>query len=218
MCSKFSCLRFSSIHGPMNGLEYIKKSLESSAQSLNVILYISFTKYKFVYWLIPKLCAHRLIFSLWYISHEYPFSSKAFFIFIACSLFERRRSAVQLLFVSIFLKWQLSFLYCISIGTHSLPVLWATRCKKRVTWKINIEKSEVLRPVSLTVFALAVQIRQKFRLALKSRFTKQSLKRFCTCHDSCAVVVCTKYCSDLIASNGIASRCFHRIRIAIKKC
>ena len=42
--------------------------------------------------------------------------------------------------------------------------------------------------------------------------------KFCTWHDSCAVVACAKMCSDLMASNGItARRSFHRIWIAGKK-
>ena len=42
--------------------------------------------------------------------------------------------------------------------------------------------------------------------------------KFCTWHDSCAVVACGKICRDLMASNGItARRSFHRIWIAGKK-
>ena len=39
--------------------------------------------------------------------------------------------------------------------------------------------------------------------------------KFCTWHDSCAVVACAKICCDLMASNGVmARRSFHRIWIA----
>ena len=42
--------------------------------------------------------------------------------------------------------------------------------------------------------------------------------KFCTWHDSCAVVACAKICCDLIASSGItARRSFHQIWIAGKK-
>ena len=42
--------------------------------------------------------------------------------------------------------------------------------------------------------------------------------KYCTWHDSCAVVACAKLCCDLIASNGIPARwSFHRIWIAGKK-
>ena len=42
--------------------------------------------------------------------------------------------------------------------------------------------------------------------------------KFCTWHDSCAVVACATICCDLMASNGVmARRSFHRIRIAGKK-
>ena len=42
--------------------------------------------------------------------------------------------------------------------------------------------------------------------------------KFCTWHDSCAAVVCTKNCCNLMASNGItARRSFHRIWNAGKK-
>ena len=42
--------------------------------------------------------------------------------------------------------------------------------------------------------------------------------KFCTWHDSCAVVACAKICCDLMASDGItARRSFHRIWIAGKK-
>ena len=42
--------------------------------------------------------------------------------------------------------------------------------------------------------------------------------KFCTWHDSCAVVACAKICRDLMASNGTtARRSFHRIWITGKK-
>ena len=42
--------------------------------------------------------------------------------------------------------------------------------------------------------------------------------KFCTWHDSCAVVACAKICCDLMASNRItARRSLHRICIAGKK-
>ena len=42
--------------------------------------------------------------------------------------------------------------------------------------------------------------------------------KFCTWHDSCAVVACTKICCDLMASNGImARRSLYLIWIAGKK-
>ena len=42
--------------------------------------------------------------------------------------------------------------------------------------------------------------------------------KFCTWHDSCAVVACAKICCDLMASKGITARWgFHRIWIAGKK-
>ena len=42
--------------------------------------------------------------------------------------------------------------------------------------------------------------------------------KFCTWHDSCAVVACAKICCDPMASNRVmARRSFHRIWIAGKK-
>ena len=42
-------------------------------------------------------------------------------------------------------------------------------------------------------------------------------RKFCTWHDSTAVVACAKICCDLVASNGIMARLsFHRIWIADK--
>ena len=42
--------------------------------------------------------------------------------------------------------------------------------------------------------------------------------KFCTWHDSCAVVACAKICCDLMTSNGVMARqSFHRIWIAGKK-
>ena len=41
--------------------------------------------------------------------------------------------------------------------------------------------------------------------------------KFCTWHDSCAVVACAKICCDLIASNVITRWSFHRIWNAGKK-
>ena len=41
--------------------------------------------------------------------------------------------------------------------------------------------------------------------------------KFCTCHDSCAVVPCAKFCCDLVTSDWITERrSFHRIWIVSK--
>ena len=67
-------------------------------------------------------------------------------------------------------------------------------------------------------FSIAIQIRWQFRFTLTSILIQWSLQKFCTWHDSCAVVTCAKYCCDLMASNRVmARRGFHRIWIAGKK-
>ena len=72
-------------------------------------------------------------------------------------------------------------------------------------------------PVSLTVFPSQFKFDgNSFHSHLNSN-TVIAIK-YCSWHDSCAVVACAKICCDLIASNGItARRSFHRIWIAGKK-
>ena len=65
-------------------------------------------------------------------------------------------------------------------------------------------------------FSIAIQIRLKFRFTFDPNTVIAT--KFCTWHDSCAVVACAKICCDLFASSGItARRSFHRIWIAGKK-
>ena len=69
-----------------------------------------------------------------------------------------------------------------------------------------------LGPVSLTFF----QSQFKFDGSFVS-LSPVIARKFCTWHDSCAVVACAKICCDLVASNGIMARLsFHRIWIADK--
>ena len=67
-------------------------------------------------------------------------------------------------------------------------------------------------------FSIAIQIRWKnsFHSHLDSNTVIAT--KFCTWHDSCAVVACAKICCDLMASNGVMARqSFHRIWIVGKK-
>ena len=67
-------------------------------------------------------------------------------------------------------------------------------------------------------FSIAIQIRWKLRFTLISILIRVIATKFCTWHDSCAVVTCANTYCDLVASNGItARRSFHRIWIASKK-
>ena len=72
-------------------------------------------------------------------------------------------------------------------------------------------------PVSLTVFH---RNSNSMEISFHSHLDSNTaiVTKFCTWHDSCAVVSCAKICCDLMVSNGItARRSFHRIRIAGKK-
>ena len=82
-------------------------------------------------------------------------------------------------------------------------------CEKPVTWPgARFTNS----------FSIAIQIRWKFCFTLTSILIAWWLSKFCTWHDSCAVVACAKICCDLMASNGITiRRSFHRIWTAGKK-
>ena len=67
-------------------------------------------------------------------------------------------------------------------------------------------------------FSIAIQIIWKFHFHSHLDSNTVITAKFCTWHDSCAVVTCAKICCGLIASNGItARRSFHRIWIAGKK-
>ena len=67
-------------------------------------------------------------------------------------------------------------------------------------------------------FLPAIQIRWKLRLALIPLLAIRSQQIFCTCHDSTAVMPCTKFCSDnCIGIEMRAKRNFHQIWIAMEK-
>ena len=74
-----------------------------------------------------------------------------------------------------------------------------------------------LGPVSPTIFPSQFKfVGNSFHSHLDSNTVIAT--KFCTWHDSCAVVACAKICCDLMASNGVmARRSFHRIWIVGKK-
>ena len=57
-------------------------------------------------------------------------------------------------------------------------------------------------PRFTNVISIAIQMRWKFRFTLPSILILITTK-FCTWHDSCAVVACAKLCCNLMASNEI---------------
>ena len=74
-------------------------------------------------------------------------------------------------------------------------------------------------PVSLMFFfSIAIQIWWKYSFHSHLDSYAVIATKFCTWHDSYAVVACAKNCCDLMASNGITRRqSFHWIWIAGKK-
>ena len=67
-------------------------------------------------------------------------------------------------------------------------------------------------------FLPAIQIRWKLKPSCNSVAGHQIATNFCTCHDSTAVVPCTKFCSDhCIRIEMRVKRNFHRIWIAMEK-
>ena len=73
-------------------------------------------------------------------------------------------------------------------------------------------------PVSLTVFPSQFKFDGNF-VSLSPRFQHSGrYTKFCTWHDTCAVLACAKFFYHLMASNGVmARRSFHRIWMAGKK-
>ena len=68
-----------------------------------------------------------------------------------------------------------------------------------------------------TDFSIVIQIQLKFHYALIQVVMQWSLWNFCTWHDSCAVVVCKKFCTDMIPYNGVTLKPnFHRICITME--
>ena len=64
-------------------------------------------------------------------------------------------------------------------------------------------------PVSLNDYFLIIQ--NKLRFILHPDWNEMNLTiptKFCTCHDSIAVVTCAKFCSYLKLRNGIIMKCF----------
>ena len=60
-------------------------------------------------------------------------------------------------------------------------------------------------------------IKMKILLCCNPDFIEVIAAKFCTCHDSCAVMACAKICSDLINKNWITTKwIFNRIWIANK--
>ena len=63
-----------------------------------------------------------------------------------------------------------------------------------------------------------IQIRWKPHSALIHVVVQWPLWKFCTWHDSCAVVACRKFCSDIKPYNGVTVKpTFHRILITMEK-
>ena len=84
-------------------------------------------------------------------------------------------------------------------------------------WRISQDLVALHCPVSLTVFPSQFKFDGNlFHSHIDSNTVIAT--KFCTWHDSCAVVACATLCCDLMASNGVmARRSFHRIWIAGKK-
>ena len=66
-------------------------------------------------------------------------------------------------------------------------------------------------------FSIVNRNRGKFHSALNPSCSEVIAIRFCTWHDSCAVVACEKLCNDMIPINGfILESIFHRIWMTTK--
>ena len=57
--------------------------------------------------------------------------------------------------------------------------------------------------ISQTIFFIVIEIRWKFIFCSNPIGRKVIDKKFCTWHDSCAVVTCAKFCSDMVTYNRV---------------
>ena len=74
-------------------------------------------------------------------------------------------------------------------------------------------------PFHLTTFPIAIQIQRKKSICSHSKSNLLVTTIFSTCHHSCAVVACAKYCSDWMDRNGIITkRIFCWIWVMVQKC
>ena len=67
-------------------------------------------------------------------------------------------------------------------------------------------------------FSIVIQIRLEISLWSHPCCSEVIAMKFCTWHNSCAVMACAKFCSDMISYNGGTLKpIFHRIWITIEK-
>ena len=65
-------------------------------------------------------------------------------------------------------------------------------------------------------FSIVIQIRWEFHSAPSC--TELIAVKFCTWHDSCTVMACAKFCSDIIPYNGVTLKpMFYQIWITMEK-
>ena len=96
-------------------------------------------------------------------------------------------------------------------GNHIVKIRWSYDCL------IFTKGFLKLGPVSLTIFARNSNSMESLPCC-NSVIAHQIATNFCTCHDSTAVVTCTKFCGDhCIRIEVKANRNSHRIWIAMEK-
>ena len=71
----------------------------------------------------------------------------------------------------------------------------------------------ILKPITQTFFSIVIQIWWK-----TCHFGRQIVTKFCTCHDSTAVLACAKFCNDYVVKiKARAKWTFHWILIVMEK-
>ena len=83
---------------------------------------------------------------------------------------------------------------------QTVAVVWLGLINSKSGFAFQGQKGHIQGPIPLMIFTIIMPIQWKFHYAVISNVIATN---FCTCHDSCAVVACAKFCSDQMASNGI---------------
>ena len=88
---------------------------------------------------------------------------------------------------------------CLRFHTRGNESLWSM-------FNVNIEGK--LRPISPMIFFYFSYLMEI--ICLNLNINEAIATNFCTCHDSCAVVACAKFCSDLVSWKCIIIRCWEK--------
>ena len=103
---------------------------------------------------------------------------------------------------------------CARFSDAMMTTLWKIDCKGALFGSLcNIDKDVVgSRGLSHWQFFHHIFKSTKISFSFKPKFSSSDRYKIFTCHDSCAVVACAKFCCKMMVSNRIpVTQIFHKI-------